>query len=288
MSLNKELVKKLRAKTDAGIKDCNNALKESKNNLEKALEWLRLKGVTSAKKKSHRMTKEGVITIFNANNQAVLLELNAETDFVCKSKKFLKLASKLAETAHQHNAESVSDLLNYSIDGIKINEYISEHIAIIGENIILKRIKLIKSENGQLYSYIHGKNSDDSGSIVTIVDISGNNLPEVQKLAQQLSMHITATKPIALNISDLDRKVIEKEKQILSIQVEQEGKPQNIAKKIVEGKMNKFYENVVLMEQTFVMDSKIKIKNLDRDMKNRYGNTISGFTRFEVGENLDD
>lgn len=284
MSLNIELIKKLRAETSASIKDCNNALRESNNNIIEAVEWLRLKGVASARKKSSRSTREGIITIFNANNKIVLLELNAETDFVCKNEKFLKLADKIAEVAHSHNIGNIQDLVNYPVGNIKVNEYINEHIATIGENIVLKRVKLIQPDNGTLHYYIHGRIGNNSGSIITVINISGNNSPEIQEFAKHISMHITATKPMTLNVSDLDPGFIAKERQIITTRVQQEGKPTNITIKIVEGKLNKFYENVVLMEQISVIDNKTKIRNLSNDIQNKFGNTITSFARFEVGE----
>lgn len=289
MSSSIHLIKALRKKTDAAIKDCSKALSKSNNNMEEAEEILRLQGMYSAKKRSSKPTKEGVVTMFSSGSRAVLIELCAETDFVCKNQKFLELADLLAKAAYAFNCENTEDFLkNTSIEGVKTKDFIDQHIATIGENIILKKIKTISVTPGHLHSYIHGKINANSGSIISVIGFKGAELDGTAQLARQIAMHVVASKPLALNVSDLCSSIVSKEKRVLRAQVEQEGKPSSIADKIIEGRLNKFYENVVLMEQVFVLDNKTKIKTLNSEIKDKYQNSLDNFIRLAVGEDSDE
>ena len=267
--------------------DCKKALLETNSNIDDAVAWLRKKGLASAGKKAGRETSEGVVAINIAENNATIIELSSETDFVGKNEKFLNLAQKVVESAHAYEGADVEKFLESGRhESTPINELIAEHISIIGENIILKKINKVSVNKGKIIPYIHNKLSDNIGKIGVVVALEGDINGEIEEFGRQLAMHIAASKPMALNAEGLDKEVIEKEKEILKEQALQSGKPANVVEKMIEGRIRKFLEEIVLLEQAFVLDGKTKIKKVVEDLKskNNCDFSISGYLRYEIGE----
>ena len=290
MSIKLEDIKKLREETGAGMMDCKTALNENNGDYDKSVEWLRKKGIAQAAKKTSRSAQEGVIGISVDNNVASIIEVNSETDFVAKNEQFLDLVAKILPISHQ-NGENIDQLNNAVLEnGLTIKDYVTESIGKIGENIVLRRVKTLKSDQGFMSSYIHNSITKDLGKIgvlLAVKDSSPND--DSRLLAKQISMHIAASKPLALESKDVDSKLVEKEKEIFSEQAKASGKPDNIIEKMVEGRIRKFYEEVTLLNQNFVMDGKTKIDDLitEFNKKNNSDFQLLDFVRFELGEGLE-
>ena len=288
MSINTNMIKELRNRTGAAILDCKKALEETNANLEEAITWLRKKGLASAVKKAEREAKEGVIATFIDGNKATIIELSSETDFVGKNEKFLGLADAVVKGAHNFEGDSLSQFLESGTHNTTpIKDTIAEHISVIGENILLKRLAKINVQNGKMIAYIHNKLTSNIGKTGVVVALEGEINNEVEEFGKQLAMHIAASRPIALNQESLDPKIIEKEKSILKEQALKSGKPVEVVDKMIEGRIRKFLEEVVLLEQSFVVDGKTKIKSVIEDLKNKANCkfAISGYIRYEIGEN---
>ncbi len=276
------LIKKLREETGSPMGDCNKALSECNDNYEQAIDWLRKKGLSSASKKAGRVAAEGVVAIKNDAKKAVILEVNTDTDFVATPDKFQVFVSKLLDSAinYQDKEKFISD----NEDNVK------EQIGLIGENIKIRRIDSLSLDNdGVIVSYIHNKINDNLGKIAVIIALKSDaQESQLNELGKQIAMHIAAAKPDSLNIENIDSKKLEREVDILSEQAKSSGKPQNIVDKMVEGRIRKYYEEVVLMEQFFVMDDKIKIKDLLNNFSKNNGTTeIIDFKMFILGEGIE-
>lgn len=276
------LIKKLREETGSPMGDCNKALSECNDNYEQAIDWLRKKGLSSASKKAGRVAAEGVVAIKNYAKKAVILEVNTETDFVARNDKFQDFVSKLLDSAI--NYQDKEKFISHNEDNVK------EQIGLIGENIKIRRIdSLSLDSNGVIVSYIHNKINDNLGKIAVIISLKSDaQESQLNELGKQIAMHIAAAKPDSLNIENIDSKKLEREVDILSEQAKSSGKPQNIVDKMVEGRIRKYYEEVVLMEQFFVMDDKIKIKDLLNNFSKNNGTTeIIDFKMFILGEGIE-
>ena len=287
MSISANQIKELRNKSGAGMLDCKKALEENNSNIEDAVAWLRKKGLASAGKKAGRDTSEGVIATYIDGNNATIIELRSETDFVGKNEKFLDLADKVVKSAHQFEGNDTNQFLaSGKHESTPINELIAEHISIIGENIILKKIGKFSVSKGKMIPYLHNKLSDNIGKIGVIVALEGEVNDEIEAFGRQLAMHIAASKPMALNVESLDQNVVEKEKNILRAQALESGKPANVVEKMIEGRIRKFLEEIVLLEQPFVIDGKTKIKKVIEELKssNNCDFNVTGYLRYEIGE----
>ena len=266
-----EKVKKLRQSTGAGFKDCNSALKETNGNLDKAAEILRVKGIAKASKKMSRNATEGVIAITGNKTKASLIEINCETDFVAKNNDFVEFVKEISEL----NNVCSSDLnkLNNSIMMNKktVEENLVALIAKIGEKITIGRLKTIENPNSQNFIYQHSVIKDNISKLGVVVSIeTDQEKNEVNIFGKQLSMHIAASNPLALNSENIDTEVLEKEKELIEQELKNLGKSTEIAKKISLGKMNKFKEENSLMTQNWVMEPKKKVKDvLYRKFKNK-------------------
>lgn len=291
--INASMVKDLREKTGAGMMDCKKALVECNGNIEEAVDWLRKKGLAAAGKKSGRVASEGVIVVATAPNKAVILELNAETDFVAKNDKFQALARNLAAEALKHDIEGMETLLTCRspYDNSKtVQEEIVEHIATIGENLTLRRLDYVSLNSGIIGSYMHSSIAEGMGKLGVLVLLESDSVSEeVKTLAKQIAMHIAAAKPESLNIEQLDQALIEKEKAIFAEQALASGKPAAVVKKMVEGRIRKFYEEVVLLEQAYAIDNKIKISQMIADVAKNVGSQIkvTKFIRYGLGEGIE-
>ena len=270
------LVKELREKSGAGMMDAKKALLETNGDLEAAQDWLRTKGLLKAEKKSSRVAADGLVGVRVHENEGMMIELNSETDFVATNKEFTDLVDLILDQGF--GITDKDKLLNKNVSGKNIQEIINNKIATIGENISLRRIISIKGSN--IYSYLHNSVSKDCGKIGVLVSLEGNKDDDFGK---KLAMHIAATSPLAMSENDLDTDLVDREKKIISEQLISEGKPADIAEKILSGKLKKFFEENTLLNQKFVMDPDSSI----RHVLEKNNQVLINFVRFKVGEGID-
>ena len=284
------LVKELREKSGAGMMDCKKALKETEGNLEEAVDWLRTKGLASAAKKAGRVASEGLVGIIAKGTSGAIIEVNSETDFVARNYDFQAFVSNitnLATSAADLNALRVTP---YPGEDRTVEEQLSHMIATIGENMALRRMSVLSVDNGIVTSYMHNSISSGIGKIGVLVALKSNGDTEkLNALGRQLAMHIAAAAPQSVSSDDLDQQLVERERQILSDQARDTGKPEEIIEKMVEGRIRKFYEEVCLLEQTFVIDGESKIAEVLEKTTQELGSTVSiaAFERFALGEGIE-
>ncbi len=270
------LVKELREKTGAGMMDCKKVLTETDGDLEKAAELLRERGIAKAAKKSGRVAAEGMVEAYIAEDGKVgaVVEVNSETDFVAKNEEFRTFVMDVAKQVVVNNPATVEELLaqpSLTVEGKTVNEVLIDKIATIGENMSIRRFARFESE-GLVEKYIHG-----DGKIAVLVNMTNAN----KELAKDVCMQIAAAKPEFLDRNSVPAERVEKEKEILKAQTMNEGKPEAIAEKIVMGRINKFYEEICLVDQAFVKDPSMKVSQVLKDAK------IVEFARFEKGEGIE-
>ena len=279
-----EKIKQLRQSTGAGFKDCNLALKESGGDLEKAVEILRVKGIAKASKKMSRDAKEGVILFSGDENKSSLLEVNCETDFVAKNEDFIKFVKELSELNNQCSSDL--EKLDKSImqNEKTVNENLVALIAKIGEKITIGRAKTIENTNTKNFSYQHSIVKNNVSKLGVIVSLENNEQSDkVNSFGKQLAMHIAASNPIALTSDKIQKEIIDKEQELISEELKNSGKTEEIAKKISLGKLNKFKEENSLMTQDWVMEPKKKVKEIISEISNK-GINIKEFIRLKIGE----
>ena len=270
------LVKELREKSGAGMMDAKKALLETNGDLEAAQDWLRTKGLLKAEKKSSRVAADGLVGVRVHENEGMMIELNSETDFVATNKEFIDLVDLILDEGF--GITDIDKLLNKSVTGKNIQEIINNKIATIGENISLRRVISMKGSN--IYSYLHNSVSKDCGKIGVLVSLEGNKDDDFGK---KLAMHIAATSPLAMTENDLDSDLVDREKKIINEQLISEGKPADIAEKILSGKLKKFYEENTLLNQKFVMDPDCSV----RHVLEKNNQVLINFVRFKVGEGIE-
>ena len=280
------LVKELREKTGVGMMDCKTALKENNGDIEASIDWLRTKGIAKAAKKEGRIASEGLIAVEKIDNVASIIEVNSETDFVARNEDFQNIVKKLSILSTKSN--NLEELLEKQLDekDIKVKDYITEMIASIGENINLRRIDQISVTKGVIASYIHNQVVEGMGKIGVLVGLESEaDNKQLEDLGKKLAMHIAATNPISINIEDIPTEVLEREKNILEEEARASGKPEEIIEKMTEGRLKKYYQESVLLEQIFVIDGESKISDilnsLDKPVK------IKEFIRMGLGEGIE-
>lgn len=273
-----KLVKDLRAKTGAGMMDCKKALSESDGDFSAAEDFLRKKGLSSAARKSGRVASDGLVGFAVRGNCGAMVEVNSETDFVARNDVFQKFVGRLSAIALEH-ADNDSLLAADYGSGVSVREQLTHMMATIGENIKLRRVGLLVVEQGVIGSYMHNSASDAVGKIGVLVALEGANADV--ELAKGLAMHIAAARPRFLSIAEVDSDTLRREREILTEQAKASGKPADVIVKMVEGRLRKFYQESVLLEQTYVIDGESAIKKVLGD------NRISSFVRFELGEGLE-
>ena len=279
-----EKIKKLRQSTGAGFKDCNSALKESNGDLDKAAEILRVKGIAKASKKMSREAKEGVIAISSNGIKTSLIEVNCETDFVAKNNDFVDFVKELSEL--NNLCSSSREKLNQSImqNGITVEENLVNLIAKIGEKITIGILKTIENQNSQNFTYQHSVIKDNVSKLGVIVSLETNQKnDEINVFGKQLSMHIAASNPLALNSDDIEKGVLDKEEKLISEELKNSGKPDEIIKKISLGKLKKFKEENGLMTQNWVMEPKKKVSEILNEM-NIKDLRVKEFIRVKIGD----
>ncbi len=287
------LVKELREKSGVGMMDCKKALAENGGDLDAAMDWLRAKGLSKAAKKADRVAAEGLVAIAVRQNgagmAATVIEVNAETDFVARNEMFQTLARKAAGVAL--DVSSVEDLANAKIDtGATVGEELTNLIATIGENMVIRRMASFDVSNGVVAQYIHNAIAPDLGRIGVLVALESTGDAEVLKdVGRKIAMHVAATSPLSLSPDDLDPAAIEKEKAIFTEQALESGKPAAVVEKMVEGRIRKFLEEVVLLKQAFVMNPDQTIEQLVAETAKSLGTDVKvlGFTRLALGEGIE-
>jgi elongation factor Ts len=285
------LVKELREKTGAGMMDCKKALTETSGDLEGAVDWLRKKGLAAAAKKAGRVAAEGLVAVATADTVGAVVEVNSETDFVARNERFQAFANEAARQALTGNGD-LDTLLQaqYPETGRTIAEEVTHMVATIGENMNLRRISRIEVGSGVVASYVHNALAPNLGKIGVLVGLeSTGDLNRLAELGRQIAMHIAAARPEAVNIEDVDSTSLDRERSVLADQARASGKPEEIIAKMVEGRLRKYYEEVVLLEQVYVIDGENKVRKVVETVAKEIGAPIKivGFTRFVLGEGIE-
>ncbi|MCW3475222.1 translation elongation factor Ts [Limobrevibacterium gyesilva] len=279
------LVKDLRERTGAGMMDCKKALTESGGDLEAAIDWLRKKGLSAAAKKSGRVAAEGLVGVASEPGKAAMVEVNAETDFVARNEAFQALVQQVAKTALQvgENIDAIK-AAPYPGTGRTVAEELTHLVATIGENMNIRRARVLTVAKGAVASYVHQSLKPGLGKIGVLVAVEGDSeAGALETLGRQVGMHVAATRPEALDADSVDPAALEREKAVLSEQARASGKPEAIIDKMVEGRIRKYYEEVVLLEQVWVHDGESRVKAVVK----KAGATLGGFARFQLGEGIE-
>ena len=268
-------VKELREKTGAGMLDCKKALEATEGNMEAAVDWLREKGIAKAAKKESRIAADGLCQVKTEGNKAVILEVNSETDFVAKNEEFTNFVDYLVDVVLNNDLATVEDVMNYNDGGETISEKLAALVAKIGEKISFRRFDVITKADDEIF----GTYKHMGGKIITVVVVKGGS----EEVAKDVAMQACAMNPTALNREGVPADVVEREAHIIKEQVMAEGKPENIAEKMVTGRLNKFYKEICLVEQDFIKDSGMTVADY---VKNNGGEIIS-MIRYAVGEGIE-
>ena len=285
-NISASLVKELREKTGAGMMDCKNALTENKGDIESSVDWLRTKGLAKAAKKSGRVASEGLIAISSSESFSVIVEVNSETDFVARNESFQDVANTISQLGLL--SSNIDDLKIQKIENkdVNVEEYITEMISSIGENINLRRMVRFESSNTNIASYIHGQVSEGLGKIGVMVNLKSTvNNEVVNELGKKIAMHIAATNPLSISIDDIPSDTLERERNILIEEARESGKPEEIIEKMIEGRLKKFYQESVLLEQTYVIDGESKVADVLNSLDSPV--EIIDFVRYELGEGIE-
>jgi elongation factor Ts len=290
------LVKELREKSGVGMMDCKKALTENDGNIEASLDWLRAKGLSKAAKKADRVAAEGLVAVALRSNgrgmTGAVVELNAETDFVARNEMFQNAARKAAKTALDIQGD-VEALTGASTeDGEVLGDTITHLIATIGENMLVRRFTTFDVAEGAVAAYVHAKaeGATDLGRIGVLVAIEGaGDQAQLQELGRKIGMHVAATQPLSLSVDDLDPAAVERERAIFSEQALASGKPPQVVEKMIEGRIRKFYEEVVLLKQAFVMNPDLTVEQLVAETAKALGSPVAvvGFARLALGEGVE-
>lgn len=285
------LVKELREKTGAGMMDCKKALGETQGDLEKAVDWLRTKGLSAAAKKAGRVAAEGLVGVVTGGNRGAVIEVNAETDFVGRNDTFQKFVVAAARAALDTGGDMTKiATAPFPGTGRDIQGELTHLIATIGENMSLRRTASISVSDGVVAAYVHNAVAPDLGKIGVLVALeSTGDKAKLSALAKQLAMHVAAANPQSLTVADLDQAAIERERAVLSEKAGQTGKAADIIAKMVEGGLRKFHQEVVLLEQLFVIDGKSRVSKVVDDAAKQVGAPVrlAGFLRFALGEGIE-
>jgi len=279
-----EKIKQLRQSTGAGFKDCNLAMKEAKGDIDKAIEVLRIKGVSKASKKMSRDAKEGVIAVSGDENKISLIELNCETDFVAKNDDFVSFTKELSEL--NNSIESNLDKLNQlkMKNGQTVENSLVALIAKMGEKITIGRIKTFNHTGAKNFNYLHSVVKDNLSKLAVVVSLESKDTSEnLKALGKQLAMHVAASNPLALDSNSIDKEILDKEQNLIIEELKNSGKPEEITKKISLGKLNKFKEDNALLSQAWVMEPKKKVQDVLKELSIN-DLKIKDFYRLKIGE----
>lgn len=285
------MVKELRDTSGAGMMDCKAALQENGGDMAAAVDWLRTKGLAKAAKKAGRVAADGLVGVASAGTVGAAVEVNSETDFVARNETFQSMVGEIAGVAltsdGAHDALLAAD---FPGAGKSVEDHVSEMVGTIGENMTVRRSVKLSVENGVVASYVHSQVADGLGKIGVLVALeSTGDASQLEALGKQLAMHVAATNPLAANVADLDPAEVERERAVLVAEAKESGKPDEIIEKMVEGRLRKFYEEVVLTSQVFVIDGETRIEKVLENAAGDIGAPVAltGFARFELGEGVD-
>ena len=276
-------IKKLRELTGAGFKDCSNAIRESNGDIEKSIEYLRVKGISKASKRMIRTAKEGLVCIANSNNASSIIEINCETDFVAKNEEYVKFCEELSNINFNQKG-NIKKLNNTKMsNGIIVEENLVNLISKMGEKISISRNDYIHHEKSYNFSYVHNSLKNNVGKLGVVVCLQSNELNDrISDFGKKLAMHIAASNPLAIDEKNIDSELLNKEKKMINDELKNSGKPENIIKKISIGRFEKFKQENTLLNQYWVIDPKKKVKEILEDFKS--GIIIKGFVRYKIGE----
>ncbi|MEM7506020.1 MAG: translation elongation factor Ts [Pseudomonadota bacterium] len=281
MAITAALVKELRDKTGAGMMDAKKALTETDGDMEAAVDLLRVKGLAKADKKSGRTAAEGLVAVAVDGATGVAVEVNAETDFVARNAEFQEMVGGIAQAAL--SVGDTEGLNSAPMGGKTVSEIITDKIATIGENMSLRR--MAKVEADVVASYVHSSVVEDMGKIGVLVGVSGGDAAAAASIGKQVAMHVAATSPASLDVADLDPELVEREKQVLTDQARESGKPDNVIEKMIVGRMNKYYQEVCLLKQAFVINPDLTVEKAVEEACP--GAKITAFVRLAVGEGIE-
>ena len=286
MAITASMVKELRDSTGAGMMDAKKALTETDGDMEAAVDWLRTKGLAKAAKKSGRTAADGLVAavLSDDGKKGALVELNAETDFVARNEKFQSALGQIANTALETDGtlEALQGAKAPAGDGT-VNDMITGLVATIGENMTLRRTATMEAPNGQVAAYVHSAEAPNMGKIGVLVALEGADADKTSEAGRKVAMHVAATSPASATTADLDPELVERERQVLTDQAKESGKPDNVIEKMIEGRLKKFYKEVVLVEQPFVMNPDQTVGQFLEEQ----GTKLVGFVRFTLGEGID-
>ena len=275
MAITASMVKELRETTGAGMMDAKKALTETDGDFEAAIDWLRTKGLAKAAKKSSRVAAEGLVAVATRDGKGVAVEVNSETDFVAKNSDFQDMVKAIATAAL--DVSNTDELASASIDGKTVTDTLTDNIAKIGENMTLRRMQTIEAE--RVVTYVHNSATQDMGQIGVLVAINGDNT----EFARQVAMHVAAANPQALSAAELDQSIVEREKNILTEQARESGKPEQVIEKMIQGRMKKFLAEVTLLGQDFVINPDLTVEAAAKEA----GVEIISYVRMAVGEGIE-
>ena len=285
------LVKELREKTGAGMMDCKRALGDSDGDIETAIDWLRKKGLSAAAKKAGRVAAEGLIGVATRGSVGAVIEVNSETDFVARNKDFQSFVQALSQLALEGDGELEGlKASGFPGSGRTVDEELTHLISTIGENIVLRRIKRLSTDKGAVLSYVHNALGPGIGKIGVLVTLASDAAADqLAGLGKQLAMHIAAANPLYLDIASVPQSALDRERDVLREQARGTGKPDSVVEKMVEGRLRKFYEEFVLLEQIFVVDQESKISKVVEQASKVAGSPIrvASFARFALGEGIE-
>ena len=285
------MVKELREASGAGMMDCKTALNENDGNMEAAIDWLRTKGLAKAAKKAGRVAADGLVGVVSGGTSGAVVEVNSETDFVARNETFQRMVTDISaialNTGGDHGALLAAD---YPGAEKSVEAHVQEMVGTIGENMTVRRSKTLSVSDGVVASYMHSQVADGLGKIGVLVALqSAGDKEKLDALGRQLAMHVAATNPLAVNVDSLSPDDIERERAVLIAEAKESGKPDEIIEKMVEGRLRKFYEEVVLTSQVFVIDGETRISKVLENAAGYVGAPVelTGFARFELGEGVD-
>jgi len=284
------LVKELREKTGAGMMDCKKALTETGGDLETSVDWLRKKGIASAEKKSGRVAAEGLVGVITEGNRGAVVEVNSETDFVARNETFQDFVTKVTALALDAGGDLEALGATAFSDGASVTEALTEITAKIGENLGLRRTGVLQVSQGVVAAYVHNQAAPGLGKIGVLVALeSTGDSDKLAAFGRQLAMHVAAAAPQAVSAEDVDATALERERNVLAEQARASGKPEEIVEKMVEGRLRKYYEEICLLDQTFVIDTESKVRQAVEAAGEDAGApvAVAGFLRFQIGEGVE-
>ena len=278
-------IKKLRELTGVGFGDCNTAINECGGDIEKSIKYLRVKGISKASKKMERVANDGLICIHEENNKSSIIEINCETDFAAKNLEFLNFSENLSKLCFELKGDLNNLKKKKMKDGNSVDDNVIKLISKIGEKITIRRCNFFDDNKYMNFSYVHAALKKNIGKLGVVVSIESKKFnKQIKDFGHKLAMHITASNPLAIEVSQLDKKMLEKEKEIISEELRNSNKDANIVEKISKGKLEKFIQENTLINQIWIMDPKKKVKDVIAELGNEKSITIKDFVRYKVGE----